>query len=416
MARLSKSKRDALKADGKWNFSKQAYIQGLTGAEIFAQAAAAANPTPIPFAHVRLDTAVVEVTPVPSTVSGCFDDVLSIADGISFAQKVYPGAEASECFANMQSAFLVDVAARIMQTHGVEVVGSHQLPEVGLPDFLFELLKPIGACYGNDYSIECSDVPSIVKSLLWASTFDYDMVASSLAIQRSWLPTVTTGGHTDHLLSVRFAELFKSLNIDIGIEDLRGCFFSGVIPAKVSRVLGLSSWAYKKAFTELFKSFKDAPGFYKNVTTTGALELLQSVGFSWSSPSPLHLCLNKHMQDLIFMVEKKWSGFIPKGHIPMFYPSDLKGSHPHGSVSQALREYGVESGKMVGPDIEGLTVDEIVGHGVYSIRMFSSGKGYAVYQLPFPLGEFDLSSVEFKEEGDGDSSDFSEPVDLAMCD
>lgn len=396
MARLSKSKRDALKDAGQWNSSKERYLAKLTGVEMFVKAAAEANPIPVPFSHVK-QVVEVEVTPSPTSILSTFDEIIENG-GMEIAARIYPGRDELESVSHMQSAFLVNVAERIMDTHGVEEVSSHKLPEIGLPSFLSELLKPIGACIGSTHHVRYSDVPSIAKALLWCSLSSDEPDGLMRGIQRLWLPTVASGGHSDHILSVLLCDYFTRKGVNVGVHDFRGYIFSGLWPKRYSELMGHVPDEHLEVFPQLFWSYKDAPHFHKFIGSKEMLSFLKLLNLDWSEPSPTHLCFNKSLRDLTVLVEKKWSVGYNPDRVPLFSARDVGGLHPGGSLQQCFYPPDYSSPLFVGPLGLDVSIEEMVGFGAYGVRFLCSSEDLGVYRLGFNFGSVGIKDLSFEED------------------
>jgi hypothetical protein len=135
------------------------------------------------------------------------------------------------------------------------------------------------------------DYPGTVKSLIFAAHQMENAKDKKGIIERSWLPTSASDGHTKQVIACALNVYLSNAEIHYQSADLEAAVLSGVAPDNWETLKPLfgDTDVQRNRFDFLFKAFALAPSFVTEFTSAANKRTLEELGLKWDKPSAGHV-------------------------------------------------------------------------------------------------------------------------------
>jgi hypothetical protein len=308
MVHLTKRERDELKAKGLWLSKKREKPVAFDGQAEFCRAAEEANRV-VPFAHeatpvfnAQRFTMSIDPLMFPVHLQQMYNHVAdNDIHGISESEEVNPKNRFAE-------AYIVNMADRIMDTHGLEsLTEDHLIPTPRLVTGAYGILEEFGAVHDRGIVAEYSDPASLVRKLLWCAEQIREGENPDTVAERIWLPISPDDGDSKHTIAILLTGYLRDHGINVPFHSVKGSLFSDVRPECLDpqslQALTLDNTEFVMRF---FTKFKNETEFHRSFGTGGIVDFLAALGLNWRNPHPCDLGFHRSYSILVEDAYNRW--------------------------------------------------------------------------------------------------------------
>lgn len=309
MVRLSKSKRDALKASGEWPSQKEVFSSPdwVTGASEFARLSREATA-----AMDIYDDADFEPVLLTKRVP-FFPDLFSAEEVFNAVEasrvrtensEVHTPAPVIEPSTECAISFFFAMAAKAVETSSLSEDPDFLVPTPVVTDSMARYLSTMGEFQSGHYHFKFADLGSFVKSCLRSvlALHSGSSVVDAFALFRS--PVSVHDLNFKHNLATKLAPWLRVHGFnDVDVECLTQSIFSGFLPDEITYASPPNKDELLDALRFLFYESHDLENFPKNAKSSGLDLILLEIGFSVSEECTVDVPLRELVSQTTHIVD-----------------------------------------------------------------------------------------------------------------
>lgn len=375
MVRLSKSKRDALKATGEWETRNESTksLSYAAGASEFARLSNEA------YANLGLDSDD-EYEPVfrPGRVP-FYPDVFSVEEVFHAIQESDSAFEAThfhhpvdyhiDVTTEQAAAFFLSMAAKATETASQSGPAPFEVPTVVVTDTMARYLDTLGEFRDGHYRHEFADLNSFVKACLRSATavFDGSTIEDALALFK--MPTSMSDANFKFNLAVRLSPWLNSRGFtEVTIECLTRSIFSGFTPDEITHASFRPDDELEEALRLLFCEVQTLQEFQEHAFGPELSPIFDEIGFPHGDWNLTEVKLSDACRVATNIANIMTPIHVDGDNPPYFFPYS---TDPEGSISQLV--YPRSGGEFLVPNtIDPLDrIDVVASQKASSFRVFS---------------------------------------------
>jgi len=306
MTRFSRTKKEALRAQGLWQLDNQEPKprQDVGGVSEFVRLANLANE------HIPKDDYDDDDWCNSDRFEEYVPDVEVLASKVSMASMrasdtgydgVYlPVDDTFDKDASLTGSFFLALAHRAASTHGLEAASElYPIPECCIPESVYPFLESFDGFSVGTLQFRMRDLTWYIKMCLRSAIICFETGKVSAAIDAMLLPSTNRdSGFIWRIAGPLSNHIAARSGISVSKACLVDTLFSGFIPKQVKDALEELSYDEASLLRQMFWAFKDAQSFEKFILREHPDNVLRGIGVYLPRMSPVDMLWHKSVRDL----------------------------------------------------------------------------------------------------------------------
>jgi len=306
MTRFSRTKKEALQAQGLWRLDSQEHKpQGRPGGvSEFVRLAELAN------SHIPRDDSddddwcngdrFEEYVPDVDAVANKVSDASMHVSDVGYDGVYLPTDDSFDKDAAFTGSFFLALAHRAASTHGVESASElYPIPECCVPESVYPFLASFGGFSVGTLQFRMRDLTWFIKMCLRSAIICFETGEVSKAIDAMFLPSTNRDyGFIQTIAGPLSEHISAKSGILVSKVCLMNSLFSGFIPKIVKDALEEFSYDEATLLRQMFWAYKDAQSFEKFILRKQPDNVLRGLGVYLPVLSPVDMRWHKTVRDL----------------------------------------------------------------------------------------------------------------------